>query len=275
MDEFPFCLCGCGQRVSKKGNIFINGHNWKGRNLSDETIEKIRSKRLGKNNPFFGKKHTKETKDRLSEIRKGKVSHRKGKKLPEKVIEKIRKAHIKNGKQAWKKNYYLNDIPIYDSYHYKLTVEEKPKRDENDENILTVICTNCKKRFIPKLSSVQERVRCLNNSSGCESRLYCSDECKNLCSIYRKVSLQENHPKKLIYTDEEYKTFREYVLERDEYKCQYCGKKAEYVHHERPQKLEPFFALDPDYAWSVCKECHYKYGHKDECSTGNLAKIIC
>jgi len=24
-----------------------------------------------------------------------------------------------------------------------------------------------------------------------------------------------------------------------------------------------------------CFECHYKYGHKDECSTGKLANLIC
>jgi 5-methylcytosine-specific restriction endonuclease McrA len=78
-----------------------------------------------------------------------------------------------------------------------------------------------------------------------------------------------------LYTQEEYQQFREYVLERDNYKCQYCGQKAEHVHHERPQKLEPFFALDPDLAWSVCEKCHYKYGHKDECSTGKLANMVC
>ena len=77
------------------------------------------------------------------------------------------------------------------------------------------------------------------------------------------------------YTNEEYETFRNFVLERDSYICQFCGDEATDVHHERPQKLEPFFALDPDYAWSCCKECHYEKGHKDECSTGNLAQIIC
>jgi len=52
-------------------------------------------------------------------------------------------------------------------------------------------------------------------------------------------------------------------------------KKAEHVHYERPQKLESFYALDPDLAWSVCKKCYYKYGHVNECSTNELAKRIC
>jgi len=60
--------------------------------------------------------------------------------------------------------------------------------------------------------------------------------------------------------------------------CEYgCGKEATDVHHIRPQKLEPFFSLDPDYGLACCEECHYKYGHKtgSECSTGNLAQIAC
>jgi hypothetical protein len=42
-------------------------------------------------------------------------------------------------------------------------------------------------------------------------------------------------------------------------------------------KLQPFHALDPEYAWSCCEKCHYKKGHKKgtECSTGNLAAKIC
>lgn len=25
----------------------------------------------------------------------------------------------------------------------------------------------------------------------------------------------------------------------------------------------------------LCERCHDKHGHKDECSTGNLAKLVC
>jgi hypothetical protein len=40
---------------------------------------------------------------------------------------------------------------------------------------------------------------------------------------------------------------------------------------------EPIFILDPDYGIACCEKCHYKYGHKTgtECSTGNLANVIC
>ena len=68
---------------------------------------------------------------------------------------------------------------------------------------------------------------------------------------------------------------RNFVLERDGWQCQYCGEQADHVHHERPKKLEPFFTLDPDLAWSVCRKCHNKYAHVDECSTINIANIHC
>jgi 5-methylcytosine-specific restriction endonuclease McrA len=106
------------------------------------------------------------------------------------------------------------------------------------------------------------------------SYFYCSQECKDVCPLYNLQSDPFKNSKKP-YTESEYQQFRYHVLQRDNHKCQYCGEKAEHVHHERPQKLEPFFALDPDYAWSVCKKCHYEKGHTNECSTGKLSSKIC
>jgi hypothetical protein len=70
--------------------------------------------------------------------------------------------------------------------------------------------------------------------------------------------------------------WREEVLKRANYKCEYCGKPATIAHHSKSKKLEPFFALDPDYGLACCEKCHYKYGHRDmECTTGYLANIDC
>jgi hypothetical protein len=105
---------------------------------------------------------------------------------------------------------------------------------------------------------------------------YCCEECKQECPLYNLKSDPFKDTTKS-YTQPEYQQFREFVLERDDYECQYCGDPATIVHHERTQKLEPLFVLDPDFAWSCCEKCHYKYGHKTgtECSTGNLASKVC
>jgi 5-methylcytosine-specific restriction endonuclease McrA len=79
----------------------------------------------------------------------------------------------------------------------------------------------------------------------------------------------------LPYTPGEIQVYNKNVLDREKGLCEYCGEPAEHVHHIYPKKLEPFFALDPDYGVACCAKHHYKYAHKDECSTGNLANIVC
>ena len=269
---------------SNKGNIPWNKN--KTDVYSDETLQLMSNVRQGFEPWNKGVKNcfSKDTIDKMSESHKGQTPWNKGRLLYLEEKKKISKS-CKGKKQSvefkqkisdrmrlskninWKGGYHTSGLPSYDVYYTKLTIEEQPERDLLDKNILTVICSNCKKRFIPFLAQVTERVRCLNGTQNGECRLYCSDECKDICSVFNRSINQKNQTNE-IYTQEEYQTFRTNVLERDDYKCQYCGKKAEHVHHERPQKLEPFFALDPDLAWSVCKKCHYKYGHKDECSTG-------
>jgi hypothetical protein len=141
-------------------------------------------------------------------------------------------------------------------------------------------CPNSKEQggwFTPNTNQLHERIKAIENARGYgESNFYCSEKCKNECPIYNlRVDPFRNNED--YYTQEEYQQFRQKVLERENYKCEYCGKKATYVHHERPQKIEPFFTLDPDNGIACCEKCHYKYGHKTgtECSTGNLANKIC
>jgi len=256
--------------ISHKGKKLSNEHKRKisisnkGRVFSDEHKEKLKLKRIGTPGYYKGKKLSDEHKRKISISNKGKV-------FSDKHRFKIRIKSLDSISDKKRKS------PLFSKIEEMRYNPDKPGEKEIQVHCKNHKCPNSKEQggwFTPTKTQLYERNRGIEilQNDGCY--FYCSDKCKNDCPLYALRS----DPYKSIekpYTSEEYQTFREFVLKRDDYKCQYCGKKADYVHHERPQKLEPFFTLDPDLAWSVCKKCHYKYGHKDECSTGKLANIIC
>ncbi len=146
-------------------------------------------------------------------------------------------------------------------------------------------CSNSKERngwFIPTYIQLYERIRQVEYGNG-GSYFYCCQECKNECPIYGKMPItlinrdkeKAGIIKPRYYTYTEYNICRDEILKRANNICEYCGNKATNFHHIKPQKLEPFFSLDPDFGLACCEKCHYKYGHKDDCSTGKLAQTIC
>ena len=208
----------------------------------------------------------------------------KGRKVPKEVGRKISKSKtgVKRGvlskKHIEKLSLNLEKIKIKYPLMYKIEEFRINKRTNKIQvHCKNHNCPNSKEQggwFTPTYNQLYERHRALVNPSSeyNENNFYCSDECKRKCILYKTKSDPLNKIKKeLPYTYAQYNEFREFVLERDNYICQYCGKKAEHVHHIKPQKLEPFFSLDPDYSISVCKDCHYKYCHKDECSLVNIS----
>jgi len=223
-------------------------------------LDFVKKKIIEKNT---GKKHKKTSILKMSKSHKGKI------------LSKKHKNNIsKNGRLSIE---YINK-----KYPFFSQIEEM--RYNTDEKEIQVHCKNhnclnSKEKdgwFTPTYNQLYERIRQLNQGND-GSYFYCCDECKINCPLFnlRSDYILNNKKSNNIYTSLEYQTFRKFVLERDNYICQFCGEKATDVHHERPQKLEPFFALDPDFAWSCCKKCHYKYGHKDGCSTGRLATVVC
>lgn len=140
-------------------------------------------------------------------------------------------------------------------------------------------CKNSKEKggwFTPTKIQLYERIRQVEKdygNGGCY--LYCSDECKKSCILYSLHSdpFQDKTP---LYT-QEHQTWRKQVKKLDNNICQICGTKKDiHVHHIIPQKLEPFFSLDPINGICLCKKCHYKYGHKDGgCRTSDIAKEVC
>jgi 5-methylcytosine-specific restriction endonuclease McrA len=255
-----------------KGNIPWNKD--KTNIYSEETLKKMSKSKQGmyqgENNPMFGKEGYWKNKKRPDHGQKVKRSLR-GKYLGEE--------HWNFGRISPRR---LTIKQIKKKYPLFSQIEEMRYNPNNSKEIQVHCknhnCSNSKEQggwFTPTPGQIQARKNQIENENKDHAYFYCSDECKNSCPLYRSNGADPFKDEILPYTSSEYKQFRKYVLERDNYKCQYCGKKAEHVHHERPQKLEPFFALDPDLAWSVCKKCHYEKGHKDECSTGKIANKQC
>ena len=188
---------------------------------------------------------------------------------------------IGQGNSHWKGGVTKRQLPLYNTYYSQLSYCEETRRNPADLDLLEVRCTKCGNFFTPSLKSVNSRIAALNGWSRGENRFYCSNGCKHSCSIYRKIkyAANEKQSKKYIsnpnFTSEELKTWSKEVLKRANNFCEYCGGLATEAHHIQPKKLEPFLALDPENGIACCESCHYKYGHKEECSTGNLANIMC
>lgn len=171
------------------------------------------------------------------------------------------------------------NLPLYDTYAKQLIPIEETRHFARDEKLLEVKCTLCNKWFVPKRTECERRSKFLKGNTDRESRFYCSNECKMLCSVFHKKKYPRGfNPRKSrnsVITEAQLRIWREEVLKRANYVCEYCGEKATIAHHTRPKKLEPFFALDPDYGLACCEKCHYKYAHQGDCSTGYLAHVPC
>jgi len=276
------CDYGCGNKANYK---FKNGRICCENNISK--CPRIKKKKFEK---LIGHFVSLETKKKISKARKGQTSPRKGIKLSLETRNKISETRkIRGiGKGTDNPNYgnKLTISRIKKRYPFFSKIEEMRYNPENTKEKEIQVhcknhnCTNSKEKdgwFTPSYVIFYERVRALEKQDGSDGAyFYCSDQCKDICPLY-SLKYDPYSVKNIqhLYTQSEYNQFRNFILQRDNYICQFCGQEATEVHHERPQKIEPFFALDPDFAWSSCKICHYEKGHKDECSTGNLAKINC
>ena len=231
-----------------------------------------------------GREFSDEHKRNLSEFQKGtKMSTERRKNLSQARMGKY------SGEESprYKGGVTSLDIPLYDTYGLKLAEFEEVRIYMLRigcvvYKTLQVRCHNssCRKWFVPKRTSVRNRLQVFYGQVSGANDFYCLEVCKSTCPTYNQKlypkeykSNQNEKP----YTTDQYQLYRKTVLERENYICEYCGERAKEVHHERSQKTDPMFVVDPDYGHAVCKKCHMKYGHKTgtECSTGNLAKKIC
>jgi len=242
---------------------------------STKTKEKLRQARLGSVMTF-------ETKQKISSTMTGQPKSPEHK---QKLVEHLNKL---NEFQKYDLNNYKENHPFL----FKVEeLREHPKTSEIQVHCKNHNCSNSKEKggwFDPTRSQLYERIRQLEHPEGNDGNyFYCSDECKLKCPLFKKTGI--NIHKRKIYTEYEYQTWRQEVLKRqkDELgfnECEICGNKninELCIHHEKPQKTNSILSLDPDNGIILCgsnskNKCHYKYGHKDKCSTGKISSnILC
>ena len=278
-------------RTGKLNSFYGKTHTYKSKQL----ISNNRSGMLsGEDHPLYGKTRSDKTKEKISLSNKGKckgkIPWNKGKTYEElygkekaKFLKKKHSNEMKN-RIPWNE-FTLDYIQMYHPFFFR--IEEMRYNPENrDKKEIQVHCKNhnCPNSkeqggwFTPIYSQLYERIRQIESEDGQGGcYFYCSDKCKESCVLYNLKS-DPFKDTSMLYTYEEYNTWKTQVLKQDNYECQKCGSKENlHCHHIIPIKIEPMFSLDPDNGIVLCEKCHYKYGHKTgtECSTGNLAAKQC
>jgi len=84
------CKCGCGTIVRENYAI---GHHRRGAKMPEGFKQNMSKRMSGKNNPFYGKKHTEETRKHLSETHKAPRPYRLGIKHSEETKKKMSISH--------------------------------------------------------------------------------------------------------------------------------------------------------------------------------------
>jgi len=269
------CEYGCGQKAKyqQTNGKWCCSENYQ----SCPTIrKKQRTSMKGKNT----QSPSKETRKKQSISMKGKNITPQSEEHKKKRSESMKGKNTGplSGEHKRKLTYTLKDYKEKHPFFSKIEELRETKDGEIQVHCKNHECENSKEKggwFTPTKDQLSERMQTVENPRGFgESNLYCSQHCKDICILFgiRGDPYKETN---LPYTYAEYKVCRAVVFERENTLCEYCGEPATDMHHIFSVKLEPFFALDPDYCVACCEKHHYKYAHKDECSTGNLSKIVC
>jgi 5-methylcytosine-specific restriction endonuclease McrA len=241
-----------------------------GKRHSKETIEKMSESHKGDKNHNFGKHFSEETRKKQSDSNKGRyVSEETRKKISEanKGKHHSEETIMKRSKMLRSKRggYHSLNIPTYDLYSKRLEYAEKVRRNEDNPNILEVLCSGCKKKwFVPTASTVISRINALEGRAAGELRLYCSEECKHKCPVYRKRWYSANQERPENRSREVQAELKAMVLERDEYTCIKCGSKEKLeCHHIEGIHHEPMESADMDVCVTFCEVCH-DAAHKEK-----------
>jgi hypothetical protein len=193
-----------------------------------------RSKNVGVDNPFYGKHHSDEIKQRLSDVLTGEGNAMYGTKRPQYVIDAVRKAH--EGKPSAFKGKIHTD-------------EAKRKCSEANKGKIS------SRRGIPRTP---------------EERFKISESVKKTAPrgeanfMWKGGVTSENMKARKSF---EYQEWRRKVYERDNYTCQHCGDNKGgnlNPHHIKSFAEYPELRYVVENGITLCESCHISAHRKKE-----------
>lgn len=205
----------------------------------------------------------------------------KGKLHPGQRLPGINKGKYGPLSTNWKGGVVVLNQALYDTYGKKLSKYQKVRRYSKDRGLFEVTCKYCGKWFLPTMSAVEMRLRCIEKLNG-ESNLYCSEECKPKCRLYGQ------NPEHLMLYDKQYtgdvlfeirdismqQEFRRALINRSGGNCEICGRCSDKMvaHHITPVKTcNDILAWDLDNGLYLCSECERRAHSQKGCTYIDIA----
>jgi len=184
--------------------------------------------------------------------------------------------HEKEIKEKCKK--YRNSFALYDNYFIFFENYEEIRRNPENKDLIQFKCKYCGSWMNVSNNDISMRKKFYNHTKfRGEKNFYCSQSCKNACSIFGQHRYPKNFQKNN-QTREVQSELRKIVLERDNWTCQKCNKSKSqnielelHCHHIFPLNENPIESADIDNCITVCKDCHNLI-HKfiPDCNYNNL-----
>ncbi|GAG04652.1 unnamed protein product, partial [marine sediment metagenome] len=117
------------------------------------------------------------------------------------------------------------------------------------------------KWFNPTITEVCSRAGVINKENIGALRFYCSDNCKQKCSLYAQKKYPKGFKK---YHNRLHQTeWANMIKKRDNYECQICGSKKDLMaHHYEGLNVNPIMSADLEMGITLCKECD-KLAHSE------------
>lgn len=176
------------------------------------------------------------------------------------IFEQTPNRHL-NGGKCPKCNIKTKNIEYLTE---NLTIEEEPIEVDGK---VQCRCGYCKKYFKPTVQQLLNRIKSLFGKLKGESRLYCSDECKNLCPIFGKSLYPKGFKVYRNISRSDQAELRLLTLERDNFTCQRCDSTEDLVcHHITGIEINPVESADVDNCIILCYTCHNKVHSENGCS---------